>query len=53
MTKRRVPQIAYVAPPTLASSWPFFLWLIVTAVAMVFAKLPILVIASIVFFLIG
>ena len=49
-----VPRVQAVQPaPSMTSSWPYFAWLVVTAVAGYFAKGPILVVAAIVFLAIG
>jgi hypothetical protein len=39
--------------PTFGNSWPYFAWLIVTAIVMYYAKWPILVIAALVGFFRG
>lgn len=63
MTKRKtktravsVPAACYVelpAPPTFRSSWPLFAFLIVMAVALYYAKWPILIIAGFILFVRG
>jgi len=48
-----VPPVRYVAAPTLRNTWPLWVWLGLTAALWHFAGPALLVVAGVVFFLIG